>query len=146
MYSNSLMLSSSSNIGFNDTSTQSIRQFDSAEDHTSTNFTSFVSDFVNDSDLMKKLKQMVERGARKAKDGINQNQRYTDILFETIEYILCKDGNLDKNGDFEQLKLTVTSKNTVISSHFEKKSLKTIIKEVNQVIFSSKLNRIVFLL
>lgn len=49
---------------------------------------------------MKKLKQMVERGARKSKDGVNQNQRYTDILFETIEYILGKEGSLEKNGDF----------------------------------------------
>lgn len=94
------MLSSSSHIGLNDLSTQSIRNFEGFEENGTSNFVNFVEDFVNDSDLMKKLKQMVERGARKSKDGVNQNQRYTDILFETIEYILGKEGSLEKNGDF----------------------------------------------
>lgn len=40
----------------------------------------------------------------------------------------------------------ISSRNTAISSHYEKKNLKIIIKDVNKIIFSNKLNRIVFLL
>lgn len=84
IYSNSLMMSSASHINANDQSVHSIRHYESIEDHFATNFVTFLQDFILDEELRKKLKQMVERGSRKAIEGVNQNQRYIDILLETI--------------------------------------------------------------
>lgn len=85
------MISSASQIGLNDQSTYSIKHYDNAENSLAS-FTNFVHDFISDSELSKKFKQMVERGGRKNDDGTNQNQRYIDILLETVEYILNKEG------------------------------------------------------
>lgn len=61
---------------------------------------------------------MVERGSRKAAEGVNQNQRYIDILLETIEYILGKEGKMEKNSELQYVKEAIGSKTTAISSHF----------------------------
>jgi hypothetical protein len=37
-------------------------------------------DFVSEEELRKKIKQMIDRQARRAGDHDNQNQRYADVL------------------------------------------------------------------
>lgn len=43
---------------------------------------------------------MAERGARRSPEGSNHIQRFIDILLDTLEYILNKEGKLDKNREF----------------------------------------------
>jgi hypothetical protein len=147
IYSNSLMNSSNSHIAFSEQPSHPLKSYESIDDQLSNKFFNFVLDFANDSDFQKKLKLMVDRGAIKAgEEGFNQNQRYADILLETMDYILRKEGT-DKSFEFENFKHSLSNKNNkTISSHYEKKNLRILIGEVNKIIFSSKLNRIAFLL
>ena len=85
------MISSASQIGLNDQSTYSIKHYD-GPDNSLPSFINFLHDFISDEELTKKFKQMVERGGRKVGEGINQNQRYIEILLETAEYILNREG------------------------------------------------------
>ena len=85
IYSNSVMISSSSQIGINDQSTHSIRHYESIDDNFSTSFITFVQDFVSEDELRKKIKQMIDRAGRKInEDEVNQCQRYCDVLLETV--------------------------------------------------------------
>ena len=47
---------------------------------------------------------------------------------------------------FQDSKNKIIKNSTALSSHYEKKNLKAIVVEVNKIIFSSKLNRISYLL
>jgi hypothetical protein len=143
------MNSSNSHIAFTEQqSSHPLKTFESIDDHLSKMFFNFVEEFSNDHELQKKLKLMVDRGSIKAgEEGFNQNQRYADILLETMDYILRKEAVANQNLEFECFKQSLSSKNTkAISSHYEKKNLKILIGEVNKIIFSSKLNRIAFAL
>ena len=90
------------------------------------------------------------KGEVKEEEGQNVNQRYIEIFLETLEYVLAKAvTNSSRNKEVETFmtKKTKIIKNlTALSSHYEKRNLKAIITEVNKIIFSSKLNRIVYLL
>lgn len=106
LYSNSLLICSSSHISI-DQSMSSLRLDDPSDDNI-VRIGVFLKSFSSNERLLKKLKTMLERKIKakgmsqsKDKEGEYLNQRYIEILLETMEYILGKENqsvNPDKKG------------------------------------------------
>ena len=99
--------------------------------------TKLVEDLSTNDKLMRKLRSLSTHGSKQ------KNLRYVEILLETIEYMLRESKNEAAKHEFEEAKTRLTS---AISQKMEKQAINQIVQEVNSIIFSNKINRIIYML